>query len=49
MEEVLSQLIKAKVGQGKIGLFSLPMGASVISHLLFADNVMIYSSIEKIC
>lgn len=47
IEEIFSRIIKAKVEMGKIGLFSHPTGAPVVSHLFYVNNMMIFANATK--
>lgn len=44
MEEVLSRLLKNRFEDGSIGRFYHPRGAHLISHLLYADDLLIFSN-----
>lgn len=42
MEEVLTQLLKKNFEEGQIGSFSHPARAPLISHLLYANDLLIF-------
>ena len=42
IKEVLSRLLKQSVSSHKIGNFSQPRGTPQISHLMYADDIMIF-------
>ncbi|XP_042956358.1 uncharacterized protein LOC122292186 [Carya illinoinensis] len=44
MQEVLSRLLKVSFGNGKIGHFSQARGTPLISHLMYADDIVIFSN-----
>ncbi|KAF5464536.1 hypothetical protein F2P56_014607 [Juglans regia] len=53
VEQMLCQLLKYNFQSGKIGSFSHPQGAPLISHLLYADDIIVFanggrSSIKRI-
>ncbi|XP_035546530.1 uncharacterized protein LOC118348600 [Juglans regia] len=41
VEEILSRLLKKKFHEGKIVVFSQPKDSSLVSHLLYADDIVI--------
>ncbi|KAF5468188.1 hypothetical protein F2P56_012363 [Juglans regia] len=45
--ENLSRLLRKQFEDGRIGKFYHPMGASMVSHLLYADDVLIFLNGEK--
>ncbi|XP_042983381.1 uncharacterized protein LOC122312796 [Carya illinoinensis] len=47
MEEVLSKMIKGKVAEKKIQLFSHPVNSPVVSHLLYADDIVLFTNASK--
>lgn len=47
MEEILSRLIKSHVAMEKIQPFFYPRNFPVISHLLYADDIVIFSNSGK--
>lgn len=47
MEEFLSHLLKKDFAENKIGHFFHPRGAPLISHLLYADNLLVFSNGKK--
>lgn len=47
MEEVLTWLLKKGYGEGRIGKFFYPRGTPLISHLLYADDLLIFANGEK--
>ncbi|KAF5442560.1 hypothetical protein F2P56_035204 [Juglans regia] len=44
VEETFSRLLKEKFQNGMIGRFSHPRGAPLISHLLYADDMVIFAN-----
>ncbi|XP_035540358.1 uncharacterized protein LOC118344262 [Juglans regia] len=44
MEEVLSRLLRSNFQDGRIGKFSHPIGAPLVSHLLYADDILIFTN-----
>lgn len=48
MEEVLSRLLRKQFEGGRIGKFSHLVGAPLISHLLYADDLLVFLNGEKI-
>lgn len=42
MEEVLSQLLRRNFGEGRIQSFLHPLRAPLISHLLYADDLLFF-------
>lgn len=44
MEESLTRLLRNFFENGRIGRFTHPMGAPLVSHLLYADNLLIFSN-----
>ncbi|KAF5472990.1 hypothetical protein F2P56_009642 [Juglans regia] len=47
VEEVLSRLIKKDFEEGKIGAFHHPRGVPLVSHLLYADDILIFANGKK--
>ncbi|KAK1575277.1 hypothetical protein Q3G72_004017 [Acer saccharum] len=47
MEEVLTRLLRKNFEVGRIGKFTHPMGAPLISHLLYADDLLIFANGQK--
>ncbi|KAF5462884.1 hypothetical protein F2P56_018853 [Juglans regia] len=47
VEEILSRLLKENFQAGLIGRFSHPRGVPLISHLLYADDMVIFANGEK--
>ncbi|KAG2685083.1 hypothetical protein I3760_10G108200 [Carya illinoinensis] len=47
VEEMLSRLLKHKFGNGMIVPFSHPQGAPLVSHLLYADNIVVLANSGK--
>lgn len=44
VEETLSRLLKHNFAIGKIVSFSHPRGTPLISHLLYADDIVVFSN-----
>ncbi|KAF5462658.1 hypothetical protein F2P56_018646, partial [Juglans regia] len=44
MEEVLSRLLRSNFQDGRICKFSHPIGAPLVSHLLYADDILIFTN-----
>ncbi|XP_035546552.1 uncharacterized protein LOC118348611 [Juglans regia] len=44
MEEVLSRLLRSNFQDGRIGKFSHPIGAPLVSLLLYADDILIFTN-----
>lgn len=44
VDEVLSRLLKQDFGEGKIEPFSHPRGVPLISHLLYSNDIVIFSN-----
>ncbi|XP_040986544.1 uncharacterized protein LOC121234610 [Juglans microcarpa x Juglans regia] len=44
MEEVLTRLLRKHFEEGQIGKFSHPIGAPLVSHLLYADDILIFAN-----
>ncbi|KAF5468900.1 hypothetical protein F2P56_013011 [Juglans regia] len=42
MEEMLSRLLCKNFEEGRIGCFSHPVGAPIVSHLLYADDLLVF-------
>lgn len=54
VEETLSHLLKHNFEMGKIVPFSHPYGTSLVSHLLYADDIVVFTngyraSLQAIC
>lgn len=47
MEEVLTRLLKKNFATGRIGTFSHPVGAPLVSHLLYADDLLVFANGQK--
>ncbi|XP_042973032.1 uncharacterized protein LOC122304830 [Carya illinoinensis] len=47
VEEILSKLLKAKFEEKKIGVFVQPRGTPLISHLLYANDIVIFANGSK--
>ncbi|KAF5470091.1 hypothetical protein F2P56_010634 [Juglans regia] len=47
VEEILSRPLKKGFQEGRIVTFSLPKGAPTISHLLYADDIVIFANGSK--
>lgn len=47
MKEVLARLLKQQFACEKIGVFSHPRGAPLVSHLLYTDDVVIFANCVK--
>ncbi|XP_042939531.1 uncharacterized protein LOC122274569 [Carya illinoinensis] len=47
VKEILSRLLKAKFEEKKIGVFVQPRGTPLISHLLYADDIVIFANGSK--
>ncbi|XP_042959541.1 uncharacterized protein LOC122294687 [Carya illinoinensis] len=47
MEEVFSRLLKRKALEKRILTFSQPSGTPPISHLLFADDIMVFANASR--
>ncbi|TXG69366.1 hypothetical protein EZV62_004301 [Acer yangbiense] len=44
MEEVLTRLLRKNFESGRIGRFYHPIGAPLVSHLLYADDILIFAN-----
>ncbi|XP_042980144.1 uncharacterized protein LOC122310314 [Carya illinoinensis] len=44
VEEILSRMIKQQIQLGKIKPFYHPRGAPIVSHLLYADDIVIFTN-----
>ncbi|KAG2674106.1 hypothetical protein I3760_13G120400 [Carya illinoinensis] len=42
MEEVLSRLLRNNFEEGQFGCFSHPVGAPLVTHLLYADDLLVF-------
>lgn len=47
MEEVLIRLLRKIFEVGQIGKFTHPVGVALISHLLYADDLLIFANGQK--
>lgn len=47
MEEVLSRLLRKRFKEGRISKFYHPVGAPLVSHLLYADDLLVFTNGEK--
>lgn len=47
MDEVFSRLLNKKISEGRILLFSHPVNAPRVSHLLYADDVVVFVNGSK--
>lgn len=47
VEKILSRLLKAKVEEKKIGSFLQPRGTPLISHMLYADDIVVFANGSK--
>ncbi|KAF5452050.1 hypothetical protein F2P56_027088 [Juglans regia] len=47
MEEVLTRLLRKNFEEGRIGKFSHPISAPLVSHLLYVDDILIFANEGK--
>lgn len=48
MEEVLACMMKVEFERGQIGKFYHPLGYPLISHLLYADDLLVFMNVKCI-
>ncbi|KAF5481513.1 hypothetical protein F2P56_002155 [Juglans regia] len=44
MEEVLTRLLRNNFAEGRVGEFSHPIGAPLVSHLLYVDDILVFAN-----
>lgn len=47
MQEVLSRLLRKSFEERRIGYFSHPVGSPLVSHLFYADDLLVFANGEK--
>lgn len=47
MQEVLTRLLRKNFEEGRTGSYYHPRGAPLVSHLLYADDLLIFANGEK--